>query len=319
MEESPAIDELRKQFKKARLPLNTLHAFLRIPLLDTNARTFSEERRTRIVKFVAAVGGIREPDLRSIIAAPQSTLWRIISDLEAAGSIRVVKGYRDNSPGARPKWLQPPHSPDLSDDRREELTVLVERVKTYAPLWLTQQPAPAPKQQPAVHSPPLLVSAPPVPAQPAALEQPPLDTLPSEDIPEAAPGLDTTLVSSDDPSAPAPAPLPEWLRLPPKTLADLADANERFYWQVVDDDGNLHEDSRTSPPCPPPPPPAPSPQPWLEEAMLARARANEGMSKSELQRGVDKIKELGDAAFMLSLGILAMGILVAVLVSLQPQ
>ena len=130
MPKPPTADDLRRQLKRRGVRLNTLHAAFRIPSLDERTRTYHREREQRIVKLVAMLGGLRAPDLKSIIQTPQPTVWRIIERLRSAGALRVVTTYRDGVPGARATWLQPPRSPDIPNDRRAELLERADLIRT---------------------------------------------------------------------------------------------------------------------------------------------------------------------------------------------
>ncbi len=126
---------LQGKLKRRSVRLNTLHAALRIPYLDPRTTHYLREREQRLVKLVTMLGGIREPDLVRIMELPQPTLWRVVEQLRLAGALRVERGYRDRTAGARAKWVQPPGSPDLDDERRVKLIETARLIREYCPLW----------------------------------------------------------------------------------------------------------------------------------------------------------------------------------------
>jgi hypothetical protein len=128
---------LQRKLKRRGVRLNTLHATLRIAELEGKHRV--KERGQRICKFVAMLGGVREPDLVPIAGLTQPTLWRLVQDLKRAGALRVVTTYRDYVPGRRATWLQPPGSPDLDDDQRAALVEMAQMIRAYVPLWQAEQ------------------------------------------------------------------------------------------------------------------------------------------------------------------------------------
>ncbi len=130
---------LQGKLKRRSVRLNTLHAALRIPYLDPRTTHYLREREQRLVKLVTMLGGIREPDLVRILELPQPTLWRVVEHLCITGALRVERGYRDRTAGARAKWVQPPGSPDLDDDRRAQLMETARLIREYRPLWQMEQ------------------------------------------------------------------------------------------------------------------------------------------------------------------------------------
>ena len=137
MPKSPTVSTLANQLKRRGVRLNTLHATLRIAELDGKHRV--RERGQRLCKFVAMLGGVREPDLVAITGLTQPTLWRLVQSLQDAGALRVVATYRDYVPGRRAKWLQPPGTPDIIDERRAALAETAHLIRAYIPLWRTEQ------------------------------------------------------------------------------------------------------------------------------------------------------------------------------------
>ena len=141
MPKPPTAADLRRQLKRRGVRLNTLHAALRIPYLDERKRTYHREREQRIVKLVEMLGGVRAPDLVSIIGTPQPTVWRMVERLRSAGTIRVVTTYRDGVPGRRAAWLQPAGSADIPDDRRGALLETAAIITSYVIPWQLEQAA----------------------------------------------------------------------------------------------------------------------------------------------------------------------------------
>ena len=224
MPAAPTADDLRREIKRRGVHLNTLHALLRLNELDPGKRQYRKEREGRILKFVAMLGGIREPDLVAISRLTQPTLWRLVEHWRTSGSIRVVANYNDHVPGRRAKWLQPPDSADLPNGRRAYLVETAALIKSYIPLWVdeqteaaAQEPEPVP-EQPALPPPitvaPVTIKAPP-PAVPVPQpEPPPVVPVPVEPPPAVVPPVPVQPVRQ-----PVPTPVirligPSIMRLP---------------------------------------------------------------------------------------------------------
>jgi hypothetical protein len=139
MPDQPTAEDLRRQLRRRGVHLNTLHAAMRIGYLDERKRQYYREREQRIVKLVTMLGGLRAPDLHRIIGLTQPTIWRIVERLRVTGALRVDTTYRDHVPGRRAAWLQPPGSPDLSDEQRATLMDTMEYIRSYLPLWQIEQ------------------------------------------------------------------------------------------------------------------------------------------------------------------------------------
>ena len=139
MPDQPTVEVLQRQLKRRGVRLNTLHAALRIPSLDERKKSYWKERDQRIIKLVAMLGGVRAPDLVSIVALPQPTVWRIVERLRISGALRVVTTYRDGVPGRRAAWIQPAGSADLSDAQRAALMETAERIRAYRRPWEMEQ------------------------------------------------------------------------------------------------------------------------------------------------------------------------------------
>jgi hypothetical protein len=137
MQDQESVAALQRKLKRHGVHLNTLHATLRIAELEGKHRV--RERGQRICKFVAMLGGVREPDLVAISGLTQPTLWRLLAGLQRAGTLRVVTSYHDRVPGRRATWIQPPGSPDLDGDRRATLVETAALIKAYIPLWQAEQ------------------------------------------------------------------------------------------------------------------------------------------------------------------------------------
>jgi hypothetical protein len=193
MPAAPTADDLRREIKRRGVHLNTLHALLRLNELDPGKRQYRKEREGRILKFVAMLGGIREPDLVAISRLTQPTLWRLVEHWRTSRSIRVVADYNDHVPGRRAKWLQPLESADLPDGRRAYLVETAALIKVYIPLWedeqteaAVQEPEPI-LEQPAPLPAPTVVAPVEAPAPAAPVPAPdPSPIVPVEVEPPAA-------------------------------------------------------------------------------------------------------------------------------------
>lgn len=205
-------EDLRRQLKRRGVHLNTLHATLRIVSLDPAGKHYQKNREERLLKFVAMLGGIREPDLVTISRLTQPTLWRLVQRWQSSGAIRVVADYNDRVAGRRAKWLQPAESADLPDERRAYLIETAALIKTYIPLWdaeqaeAAQEPPPAPAQPTPLPQPrsndPIL---PPVLQRPALLP-PPITVPPARSMPPGAPAPPPPPVTPIEASLPAIVP-----------------------------------------------------------------------------------------------------------------
>ena len=139
MPDQPTAEDVRRQLRRRRVHLNTLHAAMRIPYLDERKRHYYRDREQRIVKLVTMLGGMRAPDLQPIVGLTQPTLWRIVERLRVTGALRVDTTYRDHVPGRRAAWLQPVGSADLSDEQRATLMDTADYIRAYLPLWQIEQ------------------------------------------------------------------------------------------------------------------------------------------------------------------------------------
>lgn len=235
MPAAQTIEDLRRQIKRRGVHLNTLHALLRLDELDTSKRTYPTEREQRVLKFVAMLGGIREPDLVAIARLSQPTVWRLVEGLRASGAIRVVTDYNDHVVGRRAKWLQPPESAELPDGRRAYLVETAGLIKAYIQLWASEQAKAAQENAPAQPLPQ------PAPRAVAPITvRPPAAAIPRPAPPPVAPveisvaAVPETPTPYQAPAQPRPQPLaplsPPWQLpshsqyLPPQTFAQRAPA-----------------------------------------------------------------------------------------------
>lgn len=223
MPTAQSIDELRRQLKRRSVHLNTLHALLRLDELETQKKTYRKEREQRVLKLVAMLGGIREPDLVAISRLSQPTLWRLVEGWNRSGAIRVITDYNDHVVGRRAKWLQPPESAEIPDGRRTELVKTAALIKAYIPLWDTEQAEAAQVKasaqlvsQPAPRAVAPITTLPPAPVTPRPAPPPvaPIEIL----LPVAA--VPETPTPYQAPAQPRPQPLapPSPLWQPPSRL-----------------------------------------------------------------------------------------------------
>ena len=137
MEPSPAYAAMQRKLKRHGVRLNTLHATFRT--LTIEGRNMMREREQRIVRFVAMLGGVPQPDLVAMTGLTQPTLWRLLDSMKRAGVVRAVRTYPHHLPGARPTWIQPPGSPDLDADRRAAIIETIELIREYIPFWQAEE------------------------------------------------------------------------------------------------------------------------------------------------------------------------------------
>jgi hypothetical protein len=215
-------DLLRSRLKQRGVRLNTLHALFRLADLQTSGRAYQKEREQRILKCVAMLGGVREPDLVAISRLSQPTVWRLVERMRTSRAIRVVTDYDDHSGGRQAKWLQSPDSAKLPDGRRAYLIGTATLIKDYLSLWQEEQAHAQAKQAAEIVVPiamripeepqPMSQQEPPPAAPmppPEPLQSPPAPHLPDTPAQHLGHLLDLAELSSPAPSARPPDRLPD--------------------------------------------------------------------------------------------------------------